>query len=102
MLASSPASMVNQKRLDLGIPNRFKVSSSRFNAARRATAPTRMPRQHPPGETPAKAVTGFDVQVVEGITAEQSAVEGTPACDAVVLGACIARLAVSPGNCTAA
>src|SRR5207248_220816 len=31
MLASSPASMVNQKRLDLGIPNRFKVTSSRFN-----------------------------------------------------------------------
>src|SRR5438477_10923427 len=30
MLASSPASMVNQKRLDLGIPNRFKVASSRF------------------------------------------------------------------------
>jgi len=60
-----------------------------------------MSRQHPPGETPAKAVTRFDVPVVEGITAEQSAVEGTPACDAVVLGACIARLALSPSNCTA-
>src|SRR5438067_1990676 len=33
MLASSPASMVNQKRLDLGIPNRFKVASSRFNSS---------------------------------------------------------------------
>ena len=29
MLASSPASMVNQKRPDLGIPNRFKLTSSR-------------------------------------------------------------------------
>jgi hypothetical protein len=31
MLASSPASMVNQKRPDLGIPNRFKLTSSRFS-----------------------------------------------------------------------
>src|SRR5205814_4991541 len=39
MLASSPASMVNQKRLDLGIPNRFKVASSRFSVPKwRATA----------------------------------------------------------------
>src|SRR5262245_22625700 len=31
MLASCPASMVNQKSPDLGIPNRFSLSSSRFN-----------------------------------------------------------------------
>ena len=30
MLASFPASMVNQKRVDLGIPNRFGLISSRF------------------------------------------------------------------------
>jgi len=29
MLASIPASMVNQKPADLGIPNRFKLNSSR-------------------------------------------------------------------------
>jgi hypothetical protein len=32
MLASFPASMVNQKLPDLGIPNRFKLNSSRFSA----------------------------------------------------------------------
>jgi len=32
MLASSPASTVNQKRPDLGIPNRFDFTSSRSNA----------------------------------------------------------------------
>src|ERR1700742_882351 len=31
MLASFPASMVNQKRADLGIPNRFSLISSRFS-----------------------------------------------------------------------
>jgi hypothetical protein len=31
MLASFPASMVNQKSTDLGIPNRFKLISSRFS-----------------------------------------------------------------------
>jgi ABC-type molybdate transport system substrate-binding protein len=31
MLASIPASMVNQKPADLGIPNRFKLSSSCFS-----------------------------------------------------------------------
>jgi len=30
MLASYPASMVNQKRADLGIPNRFSLTPSRF------------------------------------------------------------------------
>jgi len=30
MLASSPASMVNQKSTDLGIPNRFRLNSSCF------------------------------------------------------------------------
>jgi hypothetical protein len=33
MLASYPASMVNQKPPDLGILNRFKISSSRFHLA---------------------------------------------------------------------
>jgi len=40
MLASDPASMVNQKRADLGIPNRFKLTPSRFKGVERA-APTR-------------------------------------------------------------
>jgi hypothetical protein len=31
MLASFPASMVNQKSVDLGIPNRFSLISSRFS-----------------------------------------------------------------------
>jgi hypothetical protein len=30
MLASIPASTMNQKPADLGIPNRFKLKSSRF------------------------------------------------------------------------
>jgi hypothetical protein len=30
MLASNPANMVNQKQADLGIPNRFKLTPSRF------------------------------------------------------------------------
>lgn len=30
MLASNPASMVNQKQADLGIPNRFNLTPSRF------------------------------------------------------------------------
>jgi hypothetical protein len=30
MLASYPASMVNQKHTDLGIPNRFRLKPSRF------------------------------------------------------------------------
>ncbi|MGY4353038.1 hypothetical protein ACVWXM_009555 [Bradyrhizobium sp. GM7.3] len=32
MLASRPASMVNQKRTDLGIPNRFNQTPSRFSS----------------------------------------------------------------------
>jgi hypothetical protein len=47
MLASRPASMVNQKAADLGIPNRFNLNSFRFrlaaidhdNAADRNNAP---------------------------------------------------------------
>jgi hypothetical protein len=35
MLASFPASMVNQKPADLGIPNRFNLTTSRFNRAGR-------------------------------------------------------------------
>jgi predicted DNA-binding ribbon-helix-helix protein len=31
MLASFPASMVNQRSTDLGIPNRFRLNSSRFS-----------------------------------------------------------------------
>jgi hypothetical protein len=38
MLASFPASMVNQKPTDLGIPNRFKLKSSRFRAAKTTAA----------------------------------------------------------------
>jgi hypothetical protein len=34
MLASIPASMMNQKPLDLGIPNRFNLTSSRFSASK--------------------------------------------------------------------
>ena len=32
MLASCPASMVNQKQADLGIPNRFNLTPSRFSS----------------------------------------------------------------------
>jgi hypothetical protein len=39
MLASFPASMVNQKHTDLGIPNRFRLNSSRFSAAFRFEVP---------------------------------------------------------------
>jgi hypothetical protein len=39
MLASFPASMVNQKSTDLGIPNRFKLISSRFSRATRKPFP---------------------------------------------------------------
>ena len=35
MLASNPVSMVNQKRADLGIPNRINLNSSRFRGAGR-------------------------------------------------------------------
>jgi hypothetical protein len=35
MLASFPASMVNQKQTDSGIPNRFRLNSSRFSAGRK-------------------------------------------------------------------
>jgi len=31
MLASNPASMLNQKHTDLGIQNRFNLTPSRFN-----------------------------------------------------------------------
>jgi hypothetical protein len=34
MLASDPANMVNQKRPDLGTPNRLKLTSSRSSADR--------------------------------------------------------------------
>ncbi len=39
MPASFPASMVNQKRTDLGIPNQFSLISSRFSAADLTFAP---------------------------------------------------------------
>jgi hypothetical protein len=32
MLASVPANMLNQSRPDLGIPNRFKLKTSRFKS----------------------------------------------------------------------
>jgi hypothetical protein len=38
MLASFPASMVNQKAADLGIPNRFNLNSFRFNSDGRENA----------------------------------------------------------------
>jgi len=37
MLTSYPASMVNQKPADLGIPNRFNLTPSRFSALQRRT-----------------------------------------------------------------
>jgi hypothetical protein len=37
MLASIPASMVNQKPADLGIPNRFNLNSFRFSGRKLAT-----------------------------------------------------------------
>jgi hypothetical protein len=42
MLASIPASMLNQKRPDLGIPNRFKLSSSRFRRGKRKDSRSRL------------------------------------------------------------
>src|SRR5712692_6883738 len=39
MLASIPASILNQTRLDLGIPNRFRLKSSRFSGYRRRAGP---------------------------------------------------------------
>jgi hypothetical protein len=41
MLASFPASMVNQISADLGIPNRFRLNSSRSSSC-----PSRMPTSH--------------------------------------------------------
>src|ERR1041385_3362217 len=38
MLASIPVSMVNQKPAELGIPNRFKLNSSRFSLSAAALA----------------------------------------------------------------
>jgi hypothetical protein len=38
MLASDPASMVNQKQPDLGIPNRFNLNSLRFRLLERHRA----------------------------------------------------------------
>jgi hypothetical protein len=45
MLASFPASMVNQKRTDLGIPNRFNLSPSCSNLHRQRMEET-MTTQH--------------------------------------------------------
>jgi len=44
MLASFPASMVNQKSTDLGIPNRFSLNSSRFKALGLTIPPTLLAR----------------------------------------------------------
>jgi hypothetical protein len=50
MLASFPASMVNQKSTDLGIPNRFKLKSSRFST-KNAPIPTDMMMSIAAGES---------------------------------------------------
>src|SRR5215467_7238535 len=39
MLASFPASMVNQRSGDLGIPNRFRLNSSRFKGCEASKKP---------------------------------------------------------------
>jgi hypothetical protein len=42
MLASIPASILNQTRPDLGIPNRFRLKSSRFSPAMAAKVTERL------------------------------------------------------------
>src|SRR4051812_41611453 len=55
MLASFPARMVNQKRTDLGIPNRFSLNSSRFNV--HISASTHRPNA---GEADRRAIRIFN------------------------------------------
>ena len=47
MLASFPASMLNQKRPDLGILNRFKLDPSRFSGTGNYATPTPTPKEPP-------------------------------------------------------
>jgi len=65
-----------------------------------------MHHQHPLSEAPPNTLAGFVGPAVDGIAAEQSAEEDTPACDvaaprscAVVIGACVGVTGVSPGSC---
>ena len=48
MLASFPASIVNQKPADLGIQNRFNLTTSRFSAFSRRVAPELCFDPYPP------------------------------------------------------
>src|SRR6266480_120916 len=64
MLASIPASILNQRSDDLGIPNRFTLKSSRFssrkglgsadNVARHERPPSGQPCFRPARESPAR------------------------------------------------
>jgi hypothetical protein len=47
MLASNPASMMNQNSTDLGMQNRFNLSSSRFRLLSDALASCLLPRRSP-------------------------------------------------------
>lgn len=53
MLASYPASMVNQKHTDLGIPNRFNLTPSRFSVARASGIKAELLPCQPGGHLPA-------------------------------------------------
>jgi len=57
MPASCPASMVNQKPPDLGILNRFKLTSSRFSRTSRTSARS---QSQPPGRIEGPATDGRD------------------------------------------
>ena len=64
MLASFPARMVNQKSTDLGIPNRFRLNSSRFKrepAAHSILSPHGMKVivQRAPGRTETISISPF-------------------------------------------
>src|SRR5229473_6099874 len=49
MLASIPASILNQNRPDLGIPNRFRLKSSRFSRGMTSTGVGEPPLFSEPG-----------------------------------------------------
>lgn len=57
--------------------------------------------QHPPGDAVPKTLPALVAPALDAIDGEQKAVEGTPACDAVVAAPCVAVLGASPGNCLA-
>ena len=78
MLASIPASILNQKQTDLGIPNRFRVMSCRSNIARPsgrrsrwhfARIAVRMPdelqvRLHRPARNDLRHISEFEIGLV--------------------------------------